>query len=125
MFKDIFVQLLQNNGISSYKLTKDTGINNSLISKWKKGSSTPSADMLVKLSDYFNVSVDYLLGMTENPSPPKKGFSETDRLNYDISTLSPDDRKKAEEYIQLLKTREDFERESAEKHARQSPKLQT
>ena len=67
MFKDRFVQLLENNNISSYKLTKDTGLDNGLISKWKNGSSTPSAENLTKLADYFGVSVDYLLGRTDNP----------------------------------------------------------
>ena len=67
MFKDVFVNLLQERNISSYKLTKDTGINNGLISTWRKGVITPSAENLVKLADYFNVSVDYLLGRTEKP----------------------------------------------------------
>ena len=67
MFKDIFVKLLQERNVSSYKLTKDTGISNGLISKWKNGLKMPASGNLVKLSDYFDVSVDYLLGLTDNP----------------------------------------------------------
>jgi len=62
MFKDIFVKLLQDRNVSSYKLTKDTGINNGLISKWKSGQVIPSAEKLIVLADYFDISVDYLLG---------------------------------------------------------------
>lgn len=56
MFKDVFVELLQTSEVSSYKLTKDTGISNGLISAWKKGDKVPSSENLIKLSDYFNPS---------------------------------------------------------------------
>ena len=67
MFKDVFVKLLQERNVSSYKITKDIGINNGLISTWRNGKNTPSAENLVKLADYFDVSVDYLLGRTDKP----------------------------------------------------------
>lgn len=67
MFMTRFVQLLQERGVSSYKITKDTGIPNGLISDWKLGKKTPAADNLIKLANYFDVSVDYLLGRTDNP----------------------------------------------------------
>ncbi|MCL2077819.1 MAG: helix-turn-helix transcriptional regulator [Oscillospiraceae bacterium] len=67
MFTDIFVSLLQERKITTYKLTKDTGISNGLITGWTKGGTIPSGENLIKLADYFNISVDYLLGRTENP----------------------------------------------------------
>ncbi|MCL2461372.1 MAG: helix-turn-helix domain-containing protein [Defluviitaleaceae bacterium] len=63
MFQEIFVQLLAERKISTYKLTKDTGIQNGLISKWINNVQTPAAENLAKLANYFNVSVDYLLGL--------------------------------------------------------------
>lgn len=48
-------------------LTKELGLNHSAIDNWKTGKAKPSADALSKLADYFDVSVDYLLGRTENP----------------------------------------------------------
>ena len=71
MFKDRFVQILQEKKISSYKLTKDTGISNGLISDWKKGKRTPASENLIKLADYLDLSVDYLLGRTDNPDSHK------------------------------------------------------
>ena len=71
MFKDIFIKILQERNVSSYKLTKDTGIHNGLISRWKTGEINPSYDMLIKLADYFDVSVDYLLGRTDKPEMNK------------------------------------------------------
>ena len=66
MFKDIFKQLIQNSGLSSYQISKDTGISESLISHWKNGRQLPKYDSLNILADYFNVSGDYLLGREDN-----------------------------------------------------------
>ncbi|MDO5397883.1 MAG: helix-turn-helix transcriptional regulator [bacterium] len=67
MFKDLFIQLLQNNNVTAYKLSKDTGITEGLISQWKSGRQLPKYDSLKILCDYFNVSADYLLERTDNP----------------------------------------------------------
>lgn len=58
----IFEQLLQNNGISTYKVSKETGISQSVLSAWKTGISTPKQDKLQKIADFFGVTVDYLTG---------------------------------------------------------------
>lgn len=65
MFKDIFKQLIQKSGLSSYQISKDTGISESLISQWRSGRQLPKYDSLNILANYFNVSGDYLLGRTE------------------------------------------------------------
>ena len=57
----IFEQLLQKYGVSTYKVSKDTGIAQSVCSAWKNGISTPKQDKIQKIADYFNVSVDYLM----------------------------------------------------------------
>lgn len=67
MFKDVFVQILQNQNITAYKLSRDTGITQGMISYWKKGERMPSAENLITLADYLDCSVDYLLGRTDNP----------------------------------------------------------
>lgn len=69
MFSDIFVHLLQISSVSAYKLSKDTGIPQSVISYWKSGEKLPSAENLLKLANYFDVSVDYLVGRTDSPHP--------------------------------------------------------
>lgn len=38
------------------------------ISKYETGSAFPSKDILIKMADYLNCSVDYLLGRTVNPN---------------------------------------------------------
>lgn len=68
LFKDIFRQLLQDNSVSAYKISRDTGISEALISYWKSGKQLPRYDSLNLLCDYFNVSADYLLGRTNEQS---------------------------------------------------------
>lgn len=56
--------LANEKGVSLSELERSIGISNGSISKWEK--SSPKADTLQKVADYFNVSVDYLLGRTNN-----------------------------------------------------------
>ncbi len=59
--------LLATNKISVYKLSKEIGLNKTFLTNWTSGKAKPSADALSKIADYFHVSVDYLLGRTDNP----------------------------------------------------------
>lgn len=72
MFKDLFIQLLQDRNVTAYKLAKDTGISEALISNWKSGRQLPKYDNIKLLCDYFDVSADYLLERTDNPNAHKK-----------------------------------------------------
>ena len=66
------LQILKENNISAYKISKETGISESLFSKWKKNpTSEISSINLTKIADYLDCSVDYLLGRTDNPNSHK------------------------------------------------------
>lgn len=45
----------------------DTGIEQALLSKYESGKRIPPTDTLMLLADYYNVSMDYIMGRTENP----------------------------------------------------------
>lgn len=72
---EIFEQLLQRNNISTYKVSKDTGISQSVLSAWKTGISTPKQDKMQKIAEYFGVSIDYLMG-NETDSNSKIALTE-------------------------------------------------
>lgn len=57
--------LVQQKGISWYKLSKETGIPEETFSNWKKGKYEPKNEKLNKIADYFDVSVDYLINGNE------------------------------------------------------------
>lgn len=58
---EIFSKLIQERGITPYKVSKDTGVSQSTLSDWKRGVSTPKQDKLQKIADYLGVSIDYLM----------------------------------------------------------------
>lgn len=60
-------ELAKKQGISVFDLADRLNLSRNSIYSWKK--SSPKAETLQKVADYFDVSVDYLLGRTENPNP--------------------------------------------------------
>jgi len=67
MFTDEFSYILQLKGKTAYNVAKNTGISQGLMNEYKNGVKIPSAVNLKKIADYLDVSVDYLLGRTDNP----------------------------------------------------------
>ena len=63
------LRLMDENEVKASKLTKDTGLAHSVITKWKQGEQKPSTEAIIKLADYFEVSTDYLLGRTDTKNP--------------------------------------------------------
>lgn len=61
-FQDVFKELRQERGKSQDAMAKDLDVSPALISKWENNVSTPGPEMLEYIADYFNVSVDYLIG---------------------------------------------------------------
>ena len=67
---EIFAKLLEERGVTPYQVFKATGVAQSSLSDWKNGKSKPKYEKMVKIADYFNVSVDYLLtGGQKNQAP--------------------------------------------------------
>ena len=58
---EIFAKLLEERGVTAYKVSKATGIAGSTFSDWKSGRSEPKVDKLQKLANYFGVSIEYFL----------------------------------------------------------------
>ena len=46
----------------------DLGMNQNSISRYESGEREADYQTLIRLADYFNVSIDYLLERTENPA---------------------------------------------------------
>lgn len=58
-------------GITQSELANKLGCKRQSFTNYEIGRRTPNIDMIVKLSKYFNVSADYLLGITDIEKPPK------------------------------------------------------
>ena len=53
------------------KLAMDLHINQNSISRYERGEREADYATLIKIADYFQVSIDYLLERTENPTMNK------------------------------------------------------
>lgn len=47
--------------------------------RYECGDSEPTLSTLIKLADYFHVSIDYLAGCTDDPAPPTAPGAVTEK----------------------------------------------
>ena len=64
-------------GLTQLSLQMQTGIEQSLISKYKSGERVPPTETLMLLADFFHTSMDYIIERTEVRKPyPRTGGAE-------------------------------------------------
>ena len=68
----VLEQLLKANGLTVYRLAKETGISPTTFSEWKSGRSIPKADKMKRIADYFGVSMSYMMGDGEENGGEKR-----------------------------------------------------
>lgn len=91
-FWERFYNLCLSKGTKPNTVAKELGFSSAVCTQWKKGEQNPSAKKISRLSEYFNVSTDYLLGNTSN--------SENNIENLDFS-LSEEDILHIKKYHEL------------------------
>lgn len=58
---EIFEKLMNERGISAYKVSTATGVAQSTLSDWKNGKTTPKIDKMQKIAEFFEVPLEYLM----------------------------------------------------------------
>ena len=61
--------LIAEKGISRHKFCSKMGIGKNSVASWEIRGNTPDGEVLKKIANYFDVTVDYLLCRTDNPNP--------------------------------------------------------
>ena len=56
-------------GVTQHEIAEALNINRTTYNKYENGASKPSPETLSRIADYFRVSVDYLLGRSDDPEP--------------------------------------------------------
>ena len=100
--------LCERDGISLGRLSAQLGFSKNTLYTWEK--SAPSVDKLIKVADYFDVSLDYLAGRTDDPRPQRALLGEGATLLYKTDTgqpLEPQQWEKVREYIAFLETQQE------------------
>ncbi len=101
-FANILKSLRTENNLSQDELAKELNYTQSNISEWEKGSVEPKAAALLKISDYFQVSTDYLLGRTQEFNDfviSKEDFA----LSYEEKVLITDYRSFGPQFKKIVK----------------------
>ena len=64
-FSERLKKLRAESGLSAMALGKSIGVSDMAILRWENGKSDITGESLKKLAEFFNVTTDYLLGLTE------------------------------------------------------------
>ncbi len=63
--------LRKNKGYTQLAVQMKTGIEQALISKYENEERIPPTETLIRLADFYDVSIDYILCRTDNPNIQK------------------------------------------------------
>ena len=61
-FSEQLTFLLNHFKITKYRLEKQTGLSEKTVNRWHNGKTQPTVESLIRLANYFDCSVDFILG---------------------------------------------------------------
>ena len=105
MFGNILRQLRKEKGVTQAELAAVLNLDASSISKYEKADVSPSADVLLKIAQYFDVPTDYLLGLPDkknSPAPDRASEEELQKLRELVKELSPQQKEELYRYGKYL-----------------------
>lgn len=76
--------LRESKGLSQKDLAEDIGVSDVMISMYEQGKKNPSLDTLSMISDYFGVSVDYLLDKELTSKDERDIKKDLDKIMFKI-----------------------------------------
>ena len=94
-------KLLDDKNKTQVWLAVELGVSKETINQYIRGTIKPRQDMLIKMSEIFGTSIDYILGITDTPTPNdlKLNNRENNLLN-NYRKLSENEKQKVEAYIE-------------------------
>lgn len=103
-------QLRKSAGLKQEELGSILGVAGNTISQYETGRNEPNDSIKIAMANYFNVSMDYLMGNTNDPgfdsrTPSVFASQITDagiKAIHTYAALSPANKKRVEEYVQML-----------------------
>ena len=97
---DRIKQLRKKKGVSQSQLAEAIGVKNNTVSTWERGTRKPDFDALQLLSNYFEVSFEYLLGSSDKEEARVKP-SQGELDSYALSAIA-DEIKESTELLSRL-----------------------
>ncbi len=101
-------ELRQKKKITQIRLSIAAEVSQETISAYESGKALPSADTLIKLADFLDTSVDYLLDRTDNSTPLNlKRTNSSDELVQIFNKLNDNQKKDVLWYCKNIKSRDE------------------
>lgn len=113
MFSDKLKELRNNAHISQSTLAKALFVSQQAVAKWEIGTASPNPEMIKKIAEYFDVSIDYLLGRAEQQKEP--ATNTDDELDDNIKSFIEQIRTMSKEDLELLNSIMDYVRSKRDK----------
>lgn len=82
-YNEIIQELRKDKGLTQSELAKIFSTTQRTISNWELGRNEPPYEMLIKYAKYFNVSTDYILGLTKEERP----YWIKNQVNYNFGNI--------------------------------------
>jgi transcriptional regulator with XRE-family HTH domain len=76
-FGDVLRTLRKGRGMTQSELGAQIGLSKAVISKYETGLGYPSFDVLIRISQFFGVSTDYMLGVAGSKTMDISGLTES------------------------------------------------
>lgn len=68
IFSDRLLSIRKSKGYSAKDVAEALGLSKAAISQFESAKNPPSATILIALADFFDVSLDYLVGRSDDPT---------------------------------------------------------
>ena len=82
-FGQRFKELRQEKNLTQEKLAEEFFLNKSSISRYEQNKQIPEIDLLEKIADYFDVSIDYLVGRSNNKTSKAIELTKQEDFEFD------------------------------------------
>lgn len=114
---DRIKNLRDSEDIQQIDFAKKIGVSNVVLSRYESGERRPDYDTLLKISDYFDVTTDYLLGKTDSPKTISVNsdkaffmnkiateFPDIDLMFKDMESMTGEEMQEVYDYIKFKKS---------------------
>lgn len=109
-FYERIKKLMKEKNVTAKQVTQDLHISKNSFTYWKQNRNIPRGDILDLLANYFNCSIDYLLGKSETKEKQailneQPVYNDMKLLIEKSSALSHEEIQKTLEYVEFLKSK--------------------
>lgn len=109
MLSNRLKQLRAEKNIKQDDLAEYLNVKRQTYSAYERGVSIPDANTLKSIATFFNVSTDYLLGSTDDPTPAQELSAARVAGGRDYSDLTPEQIEKIKSYEAFLRSQSGLE----------------